>query len=503
MPRPPKPTGRGAAANPAGRFEAHTFERNEELPPDQLPKTLFFKDPARKILTRNDSPDVGFNIGINPYRGCEHGCVYCLDGETPVLMADGTPKPIKDLQPGDAVIGTTREGRYRRYTKTWVMAQWSVVKPAYKVSLQDGRALTAGEGHRFLTDRGWRYVDGPGPRLAVNQELMGLGKSRLEKPGALKGEMVKGGPGLRVAAIEPLGERPLYDIKTMSEDFLAAGVVSHNCYARPTHEYLGLSAGVDFESKIFVKADAPALLREELMSPRYAPETIAISGVTDCYQPVERRTGLTRGCLQVLAEFRNPVAIITKNALVTRDADLLAGLARHNAAAVYISVTSLDESLARRLEPRASRPAERLKAVETLAKAGVPVGVMVAPLIPGLTDHEIPRILSAARAAGAVAAGRTILRLPHGVKDIFSQWLDHHFPERKNKILNRIRDVRGGKLNDARPGTRMTGEGFFADEIHSLFALALRKAGFPEDGPRLSAAAFRRPTERNGQLPLF
>jgi DNA repair photolyase len=337
--------GRGAGSNPANRFERLHYEVDEALAEEDRPnpRTQFLKDTSRTILARNDSPDVGFEVSINPYRGCEHGCIYC--------------------------------------------------------------------------------------------------------------------------------------------------------YARPTHEYLGFSAGLDFETRIMVKEDAPELLRQELSSPRWQPQTIAISGVTDPYQPIERKLQLTRRCLQVLAEFRNPVGIVTKSHLVTRDADLLAELAAHDAAIVMLSVTTLDGSLARLLEARASQPAGRLEAIAALSKAKVPAGVMIAPVIPGLNDHEIPSILAAAREAGARAAGYTMLRLPLAIGPLFEQWLTQHFPDRKEKVLSRIRSLRGGKLNDSRFGSRMRGEGIWADTIDNMFKLAKRKVGLSGRGPELSTAAFRRPGE--------
>ena len=343
--------GRGAPTNPPNRFEPLSYGRDPEWNDLEDPalETQFFKDTSRSIITYNDSPDVGFDASINPYRGCEHGCIYC--------------------------------------------------------------------------------------------------------------------------------------------------------YARPTHEYLGFSAGLDFESKILVKEDAPELLRRELSSPRWKPQVLAISGVTDSYQPIERRLQLTRRCLQVLAEFRNPVVIITKNQLVMRDVDILRELAQYDAARVFLSVTTLDGSLSRVMEPRASHPARRLAAIEALSQAGVQTGVLVAPVIPGLTDHELPSILAAAAQAGAKAAGYTTLRLPHGVGPLFEQWLEQHFPDRKDKVLHRIRAIRGGKLNDPRFHSRMRGEGLFAEQIRSLFALACRKAGIDGRGPALSTAAFRTPSHR--QLSLF
>ncbi|MGE3540852.1 MAG: PA0069 family radical SAM protein [Candidatus Tectimicrobiota bacterium] len=343
--------GRGAVSNPPNRFTPlwHVRDPDWTDEEDPAPTTRFLTDTSRSIIASNDSPDVGFNSSINPYRGCEHGCIYC--------------------------------------------------------------------------------------------------------------------------------------------------------YARPTHEYLGFSAGLDFETQILVKPAAPALLRRELASARWQPQVVAMSGVTDCYQPVERRLQLTRQCLEVFLEFRNPVAIVTKNALVMRDIDLLAELAQHQAVVVYLSVTTLDGHLARLLEPRASQPARRLAALAALAQAGIPVGVLVAPVIPGLTDHEMPAIIAAAARLGARDAGYVPLRLPHAVGDLFDAWLTQHFPTKKAKILHRLHALRGGKLNDPRFGTRMQGEGIFAEQIAALFSLACRRAGLVRRQVPLSTAAFRRPA--GPQLSLF
>jgi DNA repair photolyase len=344
--------GRGATDNPANRFERlHVVAADTWTDPDDpAPSTVFLRDASRTILSRNQSPDVGFEFSVNPYRGCEHGCIYC--------------------------------------------------------------------------------------------------------------------------------------------------------YARPTHEYLGFSAGLDFETRILVKREAPALLRAALLSPRWTPRPIAMSGVTDPYQPVERRLRLTRGCLEVLSEFRNPVTVVTKNHMVTRDADLLAGLASHGAAAVALSITTLRPALQRVLEPRTATPARRLDAIRRLAAAGVPVRVMVAPVIPGLTDEEIPAILQAAADAGARTASYIVLRLPHGVKELFGDWLEAHFPDRRSRVLNRVREMRGGRLYDAAFGTRMRGEGVYADQLRQLFETSRRKHGLHGGGAALSTAAFRRPAP-GGQLALF
>src|SRR6266704_1093879 len=313
--------GRGASWSPANRFEKLHVDLTDidcvdvDPPTDKQPRppTQYFRDGTKSIITRNSSPDVGFETSLNPYRGCEHGCIYC--------------------------------------------------------------------------------------------------------------------------------------------------------YARPTHEYLGFSAGLDFESKIMVKANAPELLRMELESPRWEPQVLVMSGVTDPYQPVEKKLRITRGCLEVLAKFRNPVAIITKNRLVTRDVDLLCELARRHAAAVNLSVTSLDPDLQRVLEPRTSVPEARLDAIKQLRAEGIPVGVMVAPIIPGLTDHEAPRILEACAKAGAQFAGYTIVRLPWAVAPLFERWLEEHFPDRKDKVLGRIRHLRGnGRLNNSQWHSRITGQGIFAEQ---------------------------------------
>jgi DNA repair photolyase len=279
------------------------------------------------------------------------------------------------------------------------------------------------------------------------------------------------------------------------------------CYARPTHEYLGFSAGLDFESRIMVKERAPDLLRAALSKKTWHPQPVAMSGITDVYQPIERRLELTRRCLEVFAEFRNPVGIVTKNHLVTRDIDLLRELARFNAVNVSVSLTTLDAELTKVLEPRASRPSRRLEAIRELSAAGICVSVLTAPIIPGLNDHEIPALLKAAAQAGARGAGYTVVRLPHGVAPLFEMWLERHRPGEKEKILGRIRELRGGKLYKADFGTRMRGEGPLADQIKALFEVSKRKAGFAGDNAatkiitnNLNASHFRVPSD---QMELF
>jgi DNA repair photolyase len=366
----PAAKGRGAGFNPANRFEPTHFEHDlEQVEPDdeylttlERPRTEFLPDRSRSVIARNDSPDVGFEASLNPYRGCEHGCIYC--------------------------------------------------------------------------------------------------------------------------------------------------------YARPTHEFLGFSAGLDFETKILVKDDAPARLRDELLSPRWRPQVLSLSGVTDSYQPAERRLRLTRRCLEVMVEFRQAVTIITKNRLVVRDLDLLRQLAVWQAAGVFLSITTLDDDLARQLEPRTSPPSLRLAAIEALAGAGVPVGVMAAPMIPGLTEHELPSILRAAAKAGAHTAGYTILRLPRAVEPLFVDWLDRQAPGSKEKVLSRLRALHAGRLGSAAFGTRMRGEGPLAEMVARIFRATCRQVGLNKAPWPVSPASFQRPALNqpgdsggNGpqfrQLPLF
>jgi DNA repair photolyase len=345
--------GRGAAFNPPNRFEALHLEPldigYEDEENRERPRTVFYKDSSRSVLAKNDSPDVPFNYSLNPYRGCEHGCIYC--------------------------------------------------------------------------------------------------------------------------------------------------------YARPSHEYLGFSAGLDFETKILVKHDAPELLEEAFKRRSWKPQMVALSGNTDCYQPVERTLQLTRRCLEVFLRYRNPVGIITKNALITRDLDILKELARLDLLLTTISVTSLDAGLLRRMEPRTSAPQKRLETIAELSSNGIPVSVIVAPVIPGLTDEEIPAILKEAAARGASSAAYTILRLPGPVEPLFIEWLERELPGSAAKVLGRIRGMRGGKLSESRFGTRMKGEGEVARTVKQLFDLSRRKLGLSNREVRFATHHFRR--DPGGQTELF
>ncbi len=348
--------GRGAASNPAGRFERLTHEKahdgwyEEEIL--QSPHETVLPDRARGIITTNDSPDVGFDQSINPYRGCSHGCVYC--------------------------------------------------------------------------------------------------------------------------------------------------------FARPTHAYLGLSPGLDFETKLFYKADAVKLLEAELSKPRYVCKPIALGINTDGYQPLEKRLEVTRGILAVLARCRHPVSIVTKSALIVRDIDLLADLARDRLTSVMLSITSLTDEIKRTLEPRAASPKGRLRTIAQLAEKGIPVGVLIAPVIPAVTDHEMEDILAAAKAAGALRAGYVLLRLPHELKILFREWLAEHYPDRAKHVMSLINQARGGKDYDSQFGTRMRGTGPYAELLRTRFELAKRKLGFAPASERYELAThlFRPPKPDTPQLSL-
>lgn len=275
------------------------------------------------------------------------------------------------------------------------------------------------------------------------------------------------------------------------------------CYARPGHDYLGFNAGLDFETKIVVKKDAAKLLREFLAKDSWKPEPITFSGVTDCYQPAEREFRLTRQCLEVVLECRQPVSIITKNALVLRDLDLLQGLAANHLVHVYLSITTLDPDLARDMEPRTSIPSARLRAVKMLAEAGIPVGVMTAPIIPGLNDSEIPQILEAAKGAGAIAASYILLRLPLTVEPIFIEWLQRTQSLKAEKVLSRVRDTRGGEMSSSNWGERMVGRGEIADQIKKLFRVFRQRHGLDGKMPPQDCDLFRPPKATSGQQRLF
>ena len=380
-----------------------------------------------------------------------------------------------------------------------------------RLSQKDVRVLERVQ--RYAASLGFDFVLEPRPERVSTLRLVGGLAERMRffsvcrpsiarKVNALFGKEMNCAPET-IRAIEAGPVTDVVDIQTSTRTFFAGGLATHNCYARPSHEYLGFSAGLDFERRIMVKEDAPALLRQELSSPRWVPQVVALSGNTDAYQPVERRLGITRRCLEVFAEFRNPVGIVTKSALVARDADLLAELARHGAAHVCCSVTTLDPELARRMEPRAAQPGKRLEAIATLASAGVPVAVLIGPVIPGLNDAEIPRILAAAAKAGATSSSWVLLRLPRPIDALFIRWLEDNVPERRDRVLHRIEDTRDGRISDSAFGRRKRGQGEYAAQIAALFAAAARKHGLDTPLPPLNADAFCRPPAAGDQLRLL
>lgn len=273
------------------------------------------------------------------------------------------------------------------------------------------------------------------------------------------------------------------------------------CYARPTHEFLGFSSGLDFETKIMIKKNAAGLLEKELRKKNYIPEVILFSGNTDCYQPVEKSLMITRKALKVCLDYKNPVSIITKNYLVLRDLDIIKEMSRLNLVTVMITITSLNRELVHKMEPRSSSPEKRLNTIKTLAENNIPVGVNIAPVIPGLTDDEIPNILKESANSGALFASYALLRLPYSVKDLFIDWLLREFPDSSNKVLNRIKETRGGKLNENEFGKRFTGEGILANTISNLFQLSCKKYGLNEERIKLSIEKFQ--SAGNRQLEIF
>jgi DNA repair photolyase len=498
-------------SNPPNPWSSSEIEYLEEIPEAQLE---VYEDHTKNILAENDSPDIGFSFSVNPYRGCYHGCAYCMAGDTLVLMADDSTKTLRDIRVGDAIYGTRRVGSYRRFVETRVLAHWETRKLAYRVRLEDGSELIASGEHRFLTSHGWKYVTGKRPHLIVGDRLRAFAYVPPMQPLCTRDQVafmssspvLEDEPSLRVLAIEATGiEMPMFDITTGTGDFIANGVVSHNCYARPGHEYLSFGAGTDFERKIVVKPNAPSLLREAFDKKSWQGELVMFSGVTDCYQPLEASLELTRGCLQVCAEYKNPVGIITKAPLIERDLDLLARL--HEVASVHVmmSIPFWDADRARAIEPFVATPQRRMKALRRLAEAKIPVGVMVAPMIPGLNDEDMPRVLEAAAEAGARSAGTVFLRLPGSVKQVFEERVRQVMPLRAEKILKKVREARGGKMYNPTPFLRQRGEGPYAESARMLFESACKRLGLNADEERYAERpkTFARPPKAGDQLKLL
>ena len=389
--------------------------------------TRFYEVRAKSALNRVPAASqVPFKWTINPYRGCSHACSYCLRGDTAILMADGTSRPLAALAPGDRILGT--DGA-RQLVATDVVAHWSTVKASFRVSLADGRELVASADHRFLTDRGWRYV-GPGQvdaALTTECSIVSIDGDALSREVA-------------VAAIEPVGgEEPLYDITTGTGDFIANGVVSHNCFARPTHTYLDFDAGRDFEKEIVVKVNVPEVLRVELAKPSWKGEHVAMGTNTDPYQWVEGRYKLMRGIWAALRDAANPCSILTKSPLLLRDLDLMREVAAVTSVSANLSIPTLDEKAWRATEPHTPSPRARLEAVRKLNEAGIPCGVLIAPLMPGINDapEQVDELLRLCAEAGAVGIGGIALHLRGEVKEVFFAFLEQHRPD----LLPRYRQL--------------------------------------------------------------
>jgi DNA repair photolyase len=409
-----------------------TFDAPEAL------HTRFHEIHTKSALNRVPGASrLPFAWTVNPYRGCSHACVYCLGGDTPILMADGTHRPLAELREGDEIYGTERHGSSRRLRRTTVLAHWSTVKPAYRITLADGTELMASGDHRFLTDRGWRHVTGAEhgpdrrPHLTLCDEMLGTG--RFGRGGRdIEGVAVQASADLRVVSIEPLGTAMrLYDITTGTGDFIANGVVSHNCFARPTHEYLDYDAGRDFEREIVVKVNVPEVLRAELARPSWKGEHVALGTNTDPYQWVEGRYRLMPAIWEALRDAANPCSILTKSPLVLRDLELLKQIAARTEVSACLSVPTLDERAWRSTEPHTPSPRARLEAVAELNRAGIPTGVLIAPLMPGVNDapEQVERIVQLATEAGAVHIGGNTLFLRGSVKEIYFDWLREHRPD--------------------------------------------------------------------------
>jgi DNA repair photolyase len=398
----------------------------------------FYEVRAKSALNRvPEASRMPFRWTVNPYRGCTHACTYCLDGETPILMADGRQRQISELRPGDRVYGTRLVGARRRYVVTEVLDHWRTLKPAYRVTLENGTELIASADHRFLSQRGWKQVTGTEPggprrRLSASDQLMGTGPAWPAGDGELAGSAVGSSPGLWIDSIEPIGgELVLFDMTTGTGDFVAGGVVSHNCFARPTHKYLDLSPGRDFEREIVVKVNAPEALRAQLARPSWKREHVALGTNTDPYQWVEGRYRLMPGIWEALRDFGTPCSVLTKSPLLLRDLPLLRELAEQVGFTASLSVPTLDERAWRATEPHTPHPRARLEAVGELNRAGIPTGILIAPLMPGVNDapEQVERILELAGEAGATSVGGVCLHLRGEVKGIFMDWLRSYRPD--------------------------------------------------------------------------
>jgi DNA repair photolyase len=455
-------------------FEAGAVARSFDTP--GFRGMTFHEVRARTIINRvPPASRMAFRWTINPYRGCSHACAYCLGGETRILMADGRTKALAEVYVGDAIYGTVRQGSYRRYVITEVLAHWSTIKSAYRVALEDGTRLICSGDHRFLTGRGWKHVTGMGqgaarrPHLTTNDKLMGVGafaeppkESADYRRGGLKealrffhtmdpaitrkrtiaGTAIKGDARLGVVSVEPLGlDLPMFDITTGTGDFIANGVVSHNCFARNTHTYLDLDSGIDFNSQIVVKVNAAELARRELAAPRWPGELVAMGTNVDCYQRAEGRYRLMPGIIAALRDAANPFSILTKGTLILRDLDLLAGAAEVTDVGLNVSVGFTDPELWRSVEPGTPSPERRLEACAAIIGRGLRCGVLMGPVLPFLTDSpgQLAATVRQIAAAGPAHVSPIVLHLRPGAREWYLRWLGEQHPE----LVPRYRELYG------------------------------------------------------------
>lgn len=407
--------------------------------PPEFAGMVFHEVEARSALNKvPGASSMPFTWTINPYRGCSHACTYCLVGETPILLGDGRSRPLADLRVGEEIYGTERVGSCRRYVRTQVLAHWSTVKPAFRVTLAGGTELIASGDHRFLTEHGWKHVTGSvngrhlRPGLSTGDALLGAGtRSAVTGKRCIAGEVVGNDAGLRVLAIEPLEiDLPMFDITTGTGDFIADGVVSHNCFARNTHTYLDLDAGADFDRQIVVKVNVARVLERELRKPKWAREPVAMGTNTDPYQRAEGRYKLMPGVIGALARSGTPFSVLTKGTLLTRDLPELVAASADVDVGLGVSIALADRDLQSRLEPGTPSPAARLEMVRRIADAGLRCGVMVAPVLPLLTDSDeaLDTLLASVARAGATGATVLALHLRPGTREWFMAWLAREYP---------------------------------------------------------------------------
>jgi DNA repair photolyase len=417
-------SGQSIEAETAGQLPgyADTVIRTFKAP-DSL-DVRFHEVRAKSALNRVPTQSrVPFEWTVNPYRGCLHSCTYCTSGDTRILLGDGRTRPMAELRVGDEIYGTEVRGRYRHYVKTQVLDHWSVIKPAYRTTLADGTELITSGDHRFLTERGWKHVSGE----MRDEMLLGPGRNPVDDDST-----VIATDAARVTGVESLGrEETLYDITTGTGDFISNGVVSHNCFARPTHEYLEFDAGRDFEREIVVKVNLPEVLRAELAKPSWKGDHVALGTNTDPYQWVEKRYRLMRGIWEAFRDASNPCSVLTKSPLLLRDADLMLEIAARAKFSACLSIPTMDEKAWRASEPHTPHPKARLEAVKELNRLGIPTGVLVAPLMPGINDSpaQVEKVLDACRDAGAVSIGGQALFLAGSTKDVFMEWLRGYRPD--------------------------------------------------------------------------